>query len=135
MACSYLYPTQLDTQSTGELEVTLTTQAGLRPIPNATVQISTVDDPTHIIEELHTDEGGNTPVIDLPTPPAEYSSEPDGPQPYSGRRGRNTAFCNSAEYPLWRLSAKNRRSGSQTDGRKRRNCFKPGRHSGIYCRP
>ena len=83
MACSYLYPTQLDTQSTGELEVTLTTQAGLRPIPNATVQISTVDDPTHIIEELHTDEGGNTPVIDLPTPPAEYSSEPDGPQPYS----------------------------------------------------
>lgn len=83
MSRSYLYPAQVSTRSEGELEVSLTTQTGLRPIPDATVQITTIDDPTNIIEELHTDESGITPVIDLPAPSIEYSSEPDGPQPYS----------------------------------------------------
>lgn len=78
-----LYPTQTETQSSGTLEVSLTTQAGLRPIPDATIQISNADDPTRIIDEIRTDESGNSPLIELPTPPIAYSSDPNGPQPYS----------------------------------------------------
>lgn len=83
MTSRCLYPAQTETQSTGELEVTLTAQNDLRPLAGATVRISTADDPVRVIQELRTDENGNTPIIDLPTPPVEYSSEPDGPQPYS----------------------------------------------------
>lgn len=83
MAYMNLYPAQVSTQSFGEFEVNLTTTVGLRPIGDATVQISPIDSPETILEEFRTDADGKTPIVELPAPPEEYSSEPDGPQPYS----------------------------------------------------
>jgi peptidoglycan hydrolase-like protein with peptidoglycan-binding domain len=56
-----------------------------KPVNNATVQITTADTNGDevIVEELVTDMSGETPVIDLPTPPIEYSLSPGEPMPYS----------------------------------------------------
>jgi len=78
-----VYPTQMETQSVGKLQVNVVTQVGVRPIPNATIKISYTGDPTKTVEELTTDISGRTPVIDLPAPPLEYSMAPSAEQPYS----------------------------------------------------
>ncbi|GEM_PF-381868 len=79
-----VYPAQMETQSFGTLQVNCVTQTGFRPIPDATVRISYTGDPTSTIEELTTDEVGRTEEIQLPTPPLEYSLDPEiFDQPYS----------------------------------------------------
>ena len=77
-----LYPTQMETQSFGSLQVRCTTER-LVPIENATVNIASPSTPTLIIEQLTTDGSGLTDVISLPAPPIEYSLEPEATQPYS----------------------------------------------------
>lgn len=79
-----VYPAQMETQSTGRLQVNVATEAGFRPIPNARVQISYTGDPTSVVEEVTTDEIGRTPEIELPAPPIEYSLDSSSvEQPYS----------------------------------------------------
>lgn len=78
-----LRPAQVDTQSTGRLQVNLTASLTYTPIPDATVRISYTGNPSQILEELTTDESGQTPTIELPTPPRDYSLEPESQQPYS----------------------------------------------------
>lgn len=83
VASPILRPAQVDTQSLGKLQVNLTAQLTYTPIPDATVRISYTGNPNEIIEELTTDESGQTPLVELPTPPLDYSLEPEANQPYS----------------------------------------------------
>lgn len=78
-----VFPAQMETQSTGRLQVNVVTETGLHPIENATIRISDANQPEVTIEELTTDESGLSPEIDLPTPPLEYSLEPLAERPYS----------------------------------------------------
>jgi peptidoglycan hydrolase-like protein with peptidoglycan-binding domain len=77
-----IYPTQMDTQSVGRLRVRITT-AGLVPIENASVNISTASTPGTVLGQLTTNASGLTEEIELPAPPLDYSLAPSTVQPYS----------------------------------------------------
>ncbi|NBH84042.1 peptidoglycan-binding protein [bacterium C-53] len=68
----------------GRLLVNVTSTQGMIPIPNAEVTISNTGTPETPIETVETNAVGKTDILDLPTPPIEYSLEPEPPsQPYS----------------------------------------------------
>ena len=67
----------------GELKVRVFTENGMRPVENALVRISYTGESGKIIEEVRTDSSGQTPVLDVKTPPLEYSMEPTENQPYA----------------------------------------------------
>lgn len=67
----------------GRYQVWVVDQLSNRPVENARVKISYTGDPDSVIEELVTNSSGRTPVIDLKTPPLEYSMEPVEQQPYA----------------------------------------------------
>ena len=52
-------------------------------LQGAKVSVSYSGDPGNVLEEVRTDSDGRSPVLDLPTPPVEYSLEPNVNQPYS----------------------------------------------------
>ena len=66
----------------GQLRVNVTDNRG-RPIEGAKADISYTGAPESILQELFTNQDGQTPIIILPAPPLEYSSEPGVEQPYS----------------------------------------------------
>ena len=78
-----LKPAQLDTQSFGQLQINLTAELTYTPIENARVQITYPGQPDRILDEVTTDASGRTPLIELPTPPKDYSLDPEASQPYS----------------------------------------------------
>lgn len=86
-----LRPAQTSTQSLGRLKISLTAEAELRPIPDATVRISYTGNPDDTIEELTTDASGQTDTIEVPAPNRDYSLEPQAQQPYSEYNIRVTA--------------------------------------------
>lgn len=67
----------------GQLQITVVNSEDGRPVENAVVRISYSGDPDSTVEELRTDESGKTPVLDMKTPPLEYSMEPVEEQPYA----------------------------------------------------
>ena len=67
----------------GRLQVSVINSQNNYPVENAKVRISFTGDPDSVVEEVVTDSSGNTPVIELKTPPAEYSQTPGEEQPYS----------------------------------------------------
>ncbi len=67
----------------GRYQVSVVDQLSNRPVENARVKISYTGDPDSVIEELVTNSSGRTPVIELKTPPLEYSMEPVEQQPYA----------------------------------------------------
>lgn len=68
----------------GTLQITVRSGADNRPVENARVRISYTGDPDSIIEEVRTDSSGNTPVLELKTPPLEYSLNiQEEAQPYA----------------------------------------------------
>ena len=67
----------------GQLKIQVTSRLGAVPISNATIEISYTGDPDSVLETVTTDENGQTPAIDLPAPPVEYSMSPGENQPYS----------------------------------------------------
>ncbi len=67
----------------GQLKIQVTSGQRAVPIPNATIEISYTGDPDSVLETVSTDENGQTPVVDLPAPPVEYSMSPSENQPYS----------------------------------------------------
>ena len=67
----------------GKLQVTVLTEDGTRPVENAMVRISYTGVPDSVLEEVRTDPSGQTPILDLKTPPLEYSMEPSEQQPYA----------------------------------------------------
>ncbi len=78
-----LRPAQVNTQSLGRLKISLTISGELMPIPGATVKVASTGNPDQVIEELRTDESGQTETIELPAPNVDYSLEPESAQPYS----------------------------------------------------
>lgn len=66
----------------GSLRIDVTGERG-EPISDATADISFTGDPEDTLEKLSTDSNGQTSVVSLPAPPAEYSSAPGISQPYS----------------------------------------------------
>lgn len=78
-----LRPAQTNTQSLGRLKISLTNQTGYTPVPGATIRVSYTGNPDQIIEELTTNESGQTDTVELPTPNRDYSLEPEANQPYS----------------------------------------------------
>lgn len=77
-----IYPAQMGTQSTGNLRIRCTTGEFI-PVANATVSISSPDEPDKVIEQLTTDDSGLTQSIPLAAPPLDYSLEPSTVRPYS----------------------------------------------------
>lgn len=67
----------------GRLQVSVINSQNNYPVENAKVRISFTGDPDSVVEEVVTDSSGNTPVIELKAPPAEYSQTPGEEQPYS----------------------------------------------------
>lgn len=67
----------------GSLQIHVTTQIGLKPIKNATIKISYTGDPTSTIEQLNTNDSGQSETITLDAPPIELSLSPSEVQPYS----------------------------------------------------
>lgn len=67
----------------GRYQVSVVDQLSNRPVENARVKISYTGDPDSVIEELVTNSSGRTPMIELKTPPLEYSMEPVEQQPYA----------------------------------------------------
>ncbi len=74
---------QQENVDTGQYQVTVLDRINNRPIENAKVRISYTGAPDSVIEEMVTDSSGRTPVIELKTPPLEYSMEPVEQQPYA----------------------------------------------------
>ncbi|MFA9378468.1 MAG: peptidoglycan-binding protein [Lachnotalea sp.] len=67
----------------GTLQVNVTTQTGLKPIKNAVIKISYTGNPTGTIEELNTNDSGQSDAVTLDAPPIEYSLSPSEIQPYA----------------------------------------------------
>ena len=68
----------------GNLQVTVRSGSDNRPVENAVVQISYTGDPDSVVEEVVTDSSGQTPVLELRTPPLEYSLDvTEEAQPYA----------------------------------------------------
>ena len=68
----------------GTLQITVHSKTDNRPVENALVRISYTGDPNSVIEEVRTDSSGNTPVLQLKTPPLEYSlNASEEAQPYA----------------------------------------------------
>lgn len=76
-------PADTSLQSLGGFRLNAVSASRNRPIQNARVSISYSDNPVDTIEELVTDENGQTATIELPAPPLEYSQEPLSNRPYS----------------------------------------------------
>ena len=72
---SIIYPVTTETQSEtrGAFQAELTDITTNLPISNATVSISTLNEPERVIEQIQTDSSGFTPFIYLPAPPVELS--------------------------------------------------------------
>lgn len=77
--------------SIGYLQVNVVNMENNFPIRDATISISTVNEPANTLEELTTNSSGQTEDIQLAAPPLEYSLNPDSNQPYSEYRLRITA--------------------------------------------
>ena len=74
---------QQENIDTGRYQVSVINRLNNRPVENAKVRISYTGAPDSVIEEVTTDSSGQTPVIELKTPPLEYSMEPVEQQPYA----------------------------------------------------
>ncbi len=67
----------------GQLRVSAVSTEGNVPIEDATIEISSTGEPDQILEQITTDNSGNSDTIELDAPPVEYSLEPGDTQPYS----------------------------------------------------
>lgn len=68
----------------GRLQINITSEITAYPIENATISISYTGVPNSILEQLQTNQVGQTEVVELDTPPLEYSLDQTiEEQPYS----------------------------------------------------
>lgn len=82
---SLIYPvtTETSADTEGGFQAELTDITTNFPIANATVAISSLDNPSRPVEVLRTDSAGFTPFINLPAPPFALSQAPSDIRPYS----------------------------------------------------
>jgi peptidoglycan hydrolase-like protein with peptidoglycan-binding domain len=83
MRRNFVYPAEMDIQSLGRLQVNTRTEAGFIPVEDCQVTISYTGVEGPPLEVLTTDSSGQTPTIEVPAPPVDYSLEPSAEQPYS----------------------------------------------------
>lgn len=76
-------PNRNDNIDKGTLQVHLFNQSNGNPIEGAKIAVSYTGNPSQTLEEVTTDDSGNTETITLDTPPLEYSMEPNENQPYA----------------------------------------------------
>ena len=74
---------QQDTPDIGQLKIRVNGRNDGRPIPDAKVSISYTGNPSQIMEEVVTDDSGNTEAVTLAAPPLELSMAPSEVQPYA----------------------------------------------------
>ena len=67
----------------GTLKIHLINESTGTPVQGAKIRISYTGNPEETLEEVGTDDSGNTEEITLNAPPLEYSMEPSEEQPYS----------------------------------------------------
>ena len=67
----------------GQLQVYLVAQRTQKPVSGAAVEITYEGDPDSEVRRYTTDESGMTPLIELPAPNLEYSTQFSEEQPYS----------------------------------------------------
>ena len=75
--------TQNNNIDTGTLRVSVVGTATRNPIRNAQITLSYSGEPGRTLEEVNTDESGNSETLTLDTPPLELSMEPQEEQPYA----------------------------------------------------
>lgn len=79
-----MYLHAAEASSFGKLQLQVTSEIDTIPITDATITISYTGIPETPLETLTTNSSGQTEIIDLPTPPVEYSLDPSiFEQPYS----------------------------------------------------
>lgn len=78
-----LQAAQQDMPDTGYFRANVTSQRNSRPISGATIQISDINNPDDILEEITTDQNGQSETVSLGAPPLEYSMVPESNQPYA----------------------------------------------------
>ena len=74
---------QQDTPDKGQLKIRVNGRNDGRPVPDAKVSISYTGNPSQIMEEVVTDDSGNTEAVTLAAPPIELSMAPSEVQPYA----------------------------------------------------
>lgn len=74
---------QTETVDKGRLQINVTSALGATPISGAKVAIYYTGEPERELEEVTTDDSGQTETLELSAPPLEYSVEPSEQQPYS----------------------------------------------------
>lgn len=67
----------------GQLQVRVTEERTMRPVPGAGIEISYEGDPDSEIRQYTTDESGMTEIITLPAPAEQYSTQFSEEQPYA----------------------------------------------------
>ena len=79
----YMRTMQTDQSDTGRFQINVQSTVRNVPIKDARIRISYTGNPTQILEEVTTDDSGQSPSVDLPAPPLDYSLAPSEIQPYS----------------------------------------------------
>ncbi len=67
----------------GRLQIDALASSIGTPAEGAKIQIMPKGDKDNVIEELISDSSGQTPTLDLPAPPVDFSMDPSGQKPYS----------------------------------------------------
>lgn len=67
---------QTEAGSKGRLQINVTSALGAEPIPGAKIAIYYTGEPDRELEEVTTNESGQTPELELDAPPLQYSVEP-----------------------------------------------------------
>ena len=83
MRKSGIHVLQAEKTDRGALKINVESALRTVPVENATVDISYTGEPDQILEEVRTDQNGNTGTLELKAPPLEYSMQPGETQPYS----------------------------------------------------
>ena len=78
-----LQPNMNENVDTGTLRIQLTNRSNGIPVQGAKISVSYTGNPSQVIEEVSSDDSGNTETLTLNAPPLEYSMEPSEQQPYS----------------------------------------------------
>ena len=74
---------QMEGETTGGLQINVTSDIGFIPIQNAVISIAYTGTPGTTLETLRTDSSGQAQEVQLMAPPLSYSLTPDSPMPYS----------------------------------------------------
>lgn len=74
---------QMEGETTGGLQINVTSDIGFIPIQNAVISIAYTGEPGTTLETLQTDSSGQAQEVQLMAPPLSYSLTPESPMPYS----------------------------------------------------